>query len=60
MVDLLAQHREPDAVVEHEVVTFRARRPETVDAFRAQPSLGLDLVKQLLRVGEQLARGGSM
>src|SRR5204862_8036768 len=55
VVHLLAEHREPDAVVEGDVVAVGARRPEAVDTGRPQPALRLDLVQQLLRVAEQLA-----
>ena len=60
MVHLLAEHRKPHPVVEREVVSVGVRGPKAVDAAGFQPPLCLDLVEQLLRVGEQLARRGAM
>ena len=33
VVDLLPQHRKADAILQHDVVALRMRRPEAVDAF---------------------------
>ena len=56
MVGLLTQHREADAAVEHDVVALGPRRPEAVDAARLQRSVGGDLVEQLVRGLEEVAR----
>src|SRR6476660_9455777 len=60
MVDLLPEHRQPDAVVQDDIVALRMRAPETVDTLRTQPTLGLDLLQKLLGVAEELARRGAM
>src|SRR5205807_6276888 len=60
VVDLLPEHGEPHSVVERDVIAVGARRPETVDAACLEPAVGLDLVEQLLRVAEELARGSAL
>jgi hypothetical protein len=60
VVDLLPEHGKAHAVVQDYVVAFGPRSPETVNTFRAKPTLGLDLVKQLLGMAEQLARRGTV
>ena len=60
MVDLLAKHREPHAVVERDVIAVGVRGPEAVDAAGFQPLIRLDLVQQLLRVFEQLTCSSAM
>src|SRR5947209_496621 len=47
-------------VVERDVVAVGARGPETVNAACLEPTVGLDLVEQLLRVAEELARGRAL
>ena len=55
-VGLLAEHRQRDAVAEHDVVAFAGGGPQPVRAPDLQRSVGLDLGEELLRIGEQLAR----
>src|SRR2546430_15830983 len=60
MVDLLPEHWKAHAVVERDVVAVGTRGPEAVYPTRLKPTLGDDLVEQLLRVAEQLACRGAL
>ena len=60
MIGLLPEHREADVAVDDEVVVLGVRRPESVDAACLQRALGGDLVEQLVRIREQVARDLSL